>query len=107
MIKICMKNEKGNLGIKFKLTIILLILALTALAGYGTVAYAASGTNLNARLQDDRGIFDPFTYGTIFVMAENGSNASAVISSVVLRPPIRITKRPVLRSYFRPPLVLP
>ncbi len=83
-----------------KLAILLIALALTALMGVSKVAYAQS----NNALQDERGIFDPFTLNTIIISVTETS-PDAVVSSVVTRPPIRIPVRPALRSYFRPPLV--
>src|SRR4030042_852263 len=82
-----------------KPAILLIVLALTILAGVSTVAYAQSN---NTQLQDERGIFNPFTLNFILVTQ---SNPNPVILSEDVRPPIRIPVRPALRSYFRPPLV--
>jgi hypothetical protein len=82
-----------------KIVVLLVALLLTAL-GVSKVVYAQS----NDMLQDDRGIFDPFTLNTI-VISVTEVNSDAVVQSVVTRPPIRIPVRPALRSYFRPPLV--
>ena len=83
-----------------KLTILLVALALTVLAGISTVAYAQSNST---QLQDERGIFDPFTLNVVMVSADNSTGA--VLATAITRPSIRIPVRPVLRSYFRPPLV--
>jgi hypothetical protein len=82
-----------------KPAILLMVLTLAILAGINTVVYAQGS---NAQLQDERGIFNPFTLNVINVSSDNGS--VAVVSSVV-RPAIRIPIRPVVRSFFRPPLV--
>ncbi len=101
MRRMCNKNmRKSNL----KLIVLIVALAIAVMAGFGTAAYAASGSNPGIQLQDDRGIFDPFTLNTILISV-TGSGSDAVVSSVVTRPPIRIPIRPALRSYFRPPLV--
>ena len=83
-----------------KPAILLMGLALTILAGVSTVAYAQSNST---QLQDERGIFDPFTLNTIIAVRE--SNANVIIAGEDERLPIRIPVRPALRSYFRPPLV--
>jgi len=90
------KHEK----IRFKLGIVMVVLALAVMAGFGTVAYAASGNS--AQLEDENGVFNPFTLNVIEVSSDSGS--TAVVSSVA-RPAIRIPVRPVLRSFFKPPLV--
>lgn len=87
--------------IYYKPAILLIVFALTILAGVSTVTtYAQSNST---QLQDERGIFDPFTLNTIIVVRE--SNSNVVIAGEDERPPIRIPVRPSLRSYFRPPLV--
>jgi len=87
-----------------KLVIFVVALAVAVMAGFGTAAYAASDSSTDIQLQDDRGVFDPFTLNTVFIsVTASGSNAA--VSSIVTRPPIRIPIRPALRSYFRPPLV--
>lgn len=85
------------MSIKYcKLAIVLIALALTALIGISKVAYAQS----NNTVEDERGIFDPFTLNTIMIsVTESNPN------SKITRPPMRIPVRPCLRSYFRPPLV--
>ena len=101
MSKMCIKNIRK---INSKLIILIVALAIAVMAGFGTAAYAASGSSTDIQLQDDRGVFDPFTLNTILIsVTESGSNAA--VSSIVTRPPIRIPIRPALRSYFRPPLV--
>ena len=81
--------------------ILLIGFLLIVLAGVSTVASAQSNSN---QLQDERGIFDPFTLNTVKAVTAE-SSGDAVVSSVSLRPPIRIPVRPALRSFFRPPLV--
>ena len=101
MSKMCIKNIRK---INSKLIILIVALAIAVMAGFGTAAYAASDSSTDIQLQDDRGVFDPFTLNTVFIsVTAGGSNAA--VSSVVTRPPIRIPIRPALRSYFRPPLV--
>jgi len=102
MSKRCMEKKGRDEKISFKLEIVIVALALAVITGFGTVAYAASGNNPSTQLEDERGIFNPFTLNVIQVSSNSGS--AAVISSVV-RPEIRIPVRPVLRSFFRPPLV--
>jgi hypothetical protein len=85
---------------KLKLGIVIVVLAVTVMAGFGSVVYAASGNA--AQLEDERGIFNPFTLSVTQV--SSGSGSTAVLESVA-RPAIRIPVRPVLRSFFRPPLV--
>lgn len=98
MRKVC-KNKNVN----SRLIILIVALAIAVMAGFGTAAYAA-GSDAGMLLQDDRGIFDPFTMSTVFISVSE-SDADASVSSIVTRPPIRIPVRPALRSYFRPPLV--
>lgn len=94
-----------NVGkINLKLIVLIMTIAIAAMAGFSTVVYAASNSGAGTQLQDDRGIFDPFTLSTIYISVAE-SDSGAVVESVVLRPPIRIPVRPALRSYFRPPLV--
>ncbi len=81
-----------------KIAILLVALVLTAL-GVSKVVYAQS----DDMLQDERGIFDPFTLNTIVISVTEADLDAA--PSVATRPPIRIPIRPALRSYFRPPLV--
>lgn len=102
MSKTSMERKGRNEKIYFRLGITIVALALVAMMGFGTVAYAASGGNSSAQLEDERGIFNPFTLNVIKVSSDGGSNA--VIASVA-RPEIRIPVRPVVRSFFRPPLV--
>jgi hypothetical protein len=102
MSKTSMERKGRNEKIYFRLGITIVTLALVAMTGLGTVAYAASGGNPSTQLEDERGIFNPFTLNVIKVSSDSGS--TAVISSVA-RPEIRIPVRPVLRSFFRPPLV--
>jgi hypothetical protein len=83
----------------YKPAIVLVVLALTILAGVNAIVYAQSS---NAQLQDERGIFNPFTLNVVEVSSDNGSVA---VASSVVRPAIRIPTRPVLRSFFRPPMI--
>ena len=83
-----------------KPAILLAVFTLSILAGVSTVAYAQSN---DTQLQDERGIFNPFTLNTIIVVRE--SNSNVVIAGENERPEIRIPVRPSLRSFFRPPLV--
>ena len=93
-----------KIGIRCNCKLIMLMtLMLLVMAGYSTVVYAASGANQNTQLQDERGIFDPFTLNTFIVVRE--SNVNVTLASEDGRPPIRIPTRPALRSYFRPSLV--
>jgi hypothetical protein len=88
------------MSIKYcKLAIVLIALALATLIGVSKVAYAQS----NITIEDERGIFDPFTLNTILISVTDSSPNTVV--SRVTRPPMRIPVRPCLRSYFRPPLV--
>ena len=96
----CMERKGKHEKIRFKLGIVVVVLALSVMAGFGTLAYAASGNT--AQLEDEMGVFNPFTLNVIQVSSDSGS--TAVVSSVA-RPPIRIPVRPVLRSFFKPPLV--
>ncbi len=100
MSKKCMERKGKHEKIRFKLGIVMVVLALAVMAGFGTVAYAASGNS--AQLEDENGVFNPFTLNVIEVSSDSGS--TAVVSSVA-RPAIRIPVRPVLRSFFKPPLV--
>lgn len=86
-------NWKKN---KKYLYVILILSVLVVIAGYSSVVYAASGTGSTTQIQNDRGIFDPFSLSIVLLTSEDGT---------VSRPPIRITTRPPLRSYFRPPFV--
>jgi len=94
-----MDNKSMERKGKLKLGIVV-VLVLFVVAGFGTFAYAASGNT--AQLEDERGIFNPFTLSVMQV--SSGSGSTAVVESVA-RPAIRIPVRPVLRSFFRPPLV--
>ena len=85
-------NRKKNKRI---MLVVIGLLTLIFVTGYSSVIYAASGTNSKAQI-NDRGILDPFSLSTIVLTSDD---------ETVSRPPIRITTRPVLRSYFRPPLV--
>ncbi len=82
---------------KVKLILIMALFTLMVLACYSTVSYAASGTSTG---QDNNGsILDPFSLNImIMTSTDNGSGA------VEVRPPVRISVRPSVRSYFRPPL---
>lgn len=102
MDKICMEKKVMSQKGEFKLKMLIVVLAFAVITVFGTVVYAASG-DTSIQLQDDRGIFDPFALNTI--MVSSVSSSDAVVASVVSRPPIRIPIRPVLRSFFRPPLV--
>jgi hypothetical protein len=83
-----------------RIGIVVVVLVLAVMAGLGTAAYAASGNT--AQLEDEIGVFNPFTLNVIEVSSDSGSTAAV---SSVARPAIRIPVRPVLRSFFRPPLV--
>ena len=96
----CMERKGKYEKIRLKLGIVIVALTLAVIAGFGTVAYAASGDS--TQLDDENGVFNPFTLNVIEVSSNSGS--TAVVSSVA-RPAIRIPVRPVLRSCFRPPLV--
>jgi hypothetical protein len=82
-----------------KLAIVLTALALVALIGVSKVAYAQS----DSTLQDESGIFNPFTLNTILISVTESSPNTVV--SRITRPPMRIPVRPALRSCYRPPLV--
>ena len=85
--------KKGKKKLKL---FFLILLSLLIVAGYSRVVYAASGGQSNEQIEAESNILmDPFTL-TIIVLEESENNDS--------RPPIRRTSRPVLRSYFRPPL---
>jgi hypothetical protein len=88
-----MDNKSMERKGKLKLGIVIVVLAVIVMAGFGSVAYAASGST--SQLEDERGIFNPFTLRVFQVPSDES----------VARPAIRIPVRPVLRSFFRPPLV--
>lgn len=100
MNKKCMERKGRCEKVRFKIGVVVVVLALVVIAGFGTAAYAASGSA--AQLDDDKGIFNPFTLNVIQTSSDNGSTATV---ASVARPPIRIPVRPVLRSFFRPPMV--
>lgn len=104
MEKICKEKNRMSQMNKFKFKILIITLTVAVIAGFGTITYAASG-NTGTLLQDERGLFDPFTLDTIMVSVSTEGTSDAAVASVVTRPPIRIPIRPVLRSFFRPPLV--
>jgi hypothetical protein len=83
------RNEKTGL----KLGIVIVVLAVIVMAGFGSVGHAASGNT--AELEDQKVIFNPFTLGVIQAPSDNDKE----------RPTIRIPYRATLRSFFRPPLV--
>ena len=76
--------------------IFLLLLSLLIVAGYSRVVYAASGSESSDQIEEERNtLLDPFSL-TIILLEESDEIDS--------RSPIRISSRPELRSYFRPPL---
>ena len=80
---------------RFRIIFAAVVLTLVVLACYSTASYAASGTN---SLQNSSGsILDPFNLNTILTSTDDSTTA--------VRPPVRITVRPVMRSYYRPPMV--
>ena len=80
MDKICMEKKSMNRGHEFKFKMLIIVLVFTVIAVFGTVVYAASG-DTSVQLQDDRGVFDPFTLNTI--MVSSMSSSDAVVASVV------------------------
>ena len=82
---------------RLKIIVMLFVLMFLVLACYTSVTYAASESN--AQQRGNEGILDPFSLNVIMGSTGNGS------SDLVSRPPIRISTRPVVRSYFRPPVV--
>lgn len=96
----CMERKGKHEKIRLKLGIVVVVLVLAVVAGFGTFAYAASGNT--SQVEDEKGVFNPFTLSVMQV--SSGSGSTVVVESVA-RPPIRIPVRPVLRSFFRPPLV--
>ncbi|MBN1182663.1 MAG: hypothetical protein JXB49_10275 [Bacteroidales bacterium] len=87
------KNVKKNKKI---LLAILMFFAFIAVAGYTGAVYAASSNGSTGQDQNaGREILDPFSLNFVFLSTQDECE----------RPPIRITTRPELRSYYRPPLV--
>ena len=78
--------------------IVLMSLTLIIIIGYSSGVVYAAGNGSNSQIEDDEimSMFDPFMLNTISLTTDN---------VVLSRPPIRINCRPVVRSYFRPPLV--
>ena len=87
--------KKGKKNKKF-VFVILMLLAVIVIAGYNGMVYAASAGASRIQASNERGIVDPFSLNFVFITSED---------EPVVRPPIRITERPEMRSYFRPPLV--
>jgi len=111
------RNKKNKFGLKSK--ILLGGLALAVIIGLGTAAHGASDNtnNKNKLLLGQMSLFDPFTLQSTRVSAarsESKSESDPGMDIILLaeamkmkpQPPIRIPFRPALRSPFRPPLVL-
>jgi len=80
-----------------KLIFILGLSILIFITGYSRITLAAGNSSYTQSSDSEQRLLDPFTLNTFFVIT--GSETA------VSRPPIRITVRPTVRSYFRPELV--
>ncbi len=118
MKDVWIRNNKNKIGLKSK--ILLGGLALAVIIGLGTAAYGASDNtdNKNKLLLGQMSLFDPFTLQSTRVSVARSESKSesdpgmdiillAEAMKIKLQPlQIRIPFRPALRSPFRPPLVL-
>ena len=116
MKNVWLRNKKSKLSLNSK--ILLGTLALAVIVGLGSAAYGASDNTdnkTNVLLLKQMGIFDPFTLKSTRVTvtrseSENESDPGLDILLLAevkyVSPAIRIPYRPVLRSPFRPPLIL-
>jgi flagellar basal body-associated protein FliL len=81
---------------------ILISLVLIVTGGLSGIVFAASGTANSSQSQSsdkaELQMFDPFTLNIILTTGDDSGGS-------ISRPSIRITTRPLMRSYFRPPLV--
>ena len=121
MIDMCIGNEKGSLRSK----VLLGALALAVMVGLGTGVYAASANkSADNSLSGQTGVFNPFTLQrtrlpeTPSIRGSESNLASdlidlrpVILSKMIKRlstlmPTIIIPSRPILRSCFRPDLML-
>ena len=95
-------NRKSKFSLLTKIVLLLVMLLVTA--GLGKIALAADSTDDDNSLvlgDDQSQYFDPFTFETIRLMRSSGGGIGFYD---VIRPPIRIPFKPVLRSPCKPPL---
>lgn len=83
---------------RLKIIFVTVILTLVVLACYSTSVCSAQAVNS----QQTGSLMDPFSLNMIVLTATESDGSS----SVVTRPTVRIAYRPVVRSYFRPPVVV-
>jgi hypothetical protein len=104
-----MMAKRRQCSLKSK--ILLGVVVLAAIVGFGAVAYAAPlGSSENPR-PDRPGLFDPFTLSRIAYAGEEGSRADDVSGRLNVEITVKhvakqiwVPLRPGLRSPIRPPI---
>ena len=117
MIKIWTQSKKGRS--RFEARILLAVLVIVVIVGFGATAYAASGTQRERSPSGQMRYFDPFRLTTIYLDVPESAPMAAIASApetessprvmeasavpVYASGPIMIPNRPTIRSPFRPP----